>query len=208
MKANLIKLFFVITLFSVASCSNTKLLTSYAAPEGKIKKNNKILVIAMMSDKDKKLRENMENIMVQTLRAQGIDAGSSIAQYGVDAFKNMDEKTTLQKLKEQNFDGTFTIALLKKTKESDYRPGYISYGPNPYRFWGYYHNMYSMIYRPGYYTDKNQFVLEGTVYNLGSDKLLYSAQTKTINPDSPYQLASTFTKTLLSDMAKNGVFSN
>ncbi|MGY4384974.1 hypothetical protein ACVWYN_002010 [Pedobacter sp. UYP24] len=208
MKANLLKLLFLFLIFTAPSCSNTKLVSSFVAPQATIKKNNKLLVIAMMGDKDKKLRENMEKIMVQTLRAQGIDAGSSIAQFGVDAFANMDEKTLLQKLKDHNFDGTFTIALLDKTKETNYRPGYIGLAPNPYRFWGYYHNMYARVYRPGYYTDKNQFILEGSVFNLNSDQLLYSAQTKTVDPDSPQQLASIFTKTVLADMARKGIFSN
>ena len=190
------------------SCSNTKLISSYASPGAKIEKSNKILVIAMMSDNDKKLRANIESMMVQTLRSQGIDAGSSVTLFGPNAFASMGEKAVVQKLKDKNFDKTVTIALLDKTKENYYRPGYVGLTPYAYHFWGYYNYYYPMVYRPGYITDKNKFILEGNVYSLDTDKLLYSAQTKTINPDSPQQLASTFTKTLLSDMYKNGVFSN
>lgn len=208
MKTTIVTLSVLFSAIIFGSCSNTKLLSSYIAPEAKIQKSNKILVIAMMGDKDKKLRENIEAIMVQTLREQGIDAGSSMVQFGPNVFAALDEKAVMQKLKDQNFDETFTIAVLDKTKENYYRPGYIGMAPNPYRFWGYYNNYYARIYRSGYYTDKNKFILEGSIYNLNSEKLLYSAQTKTINPDNPRQLATTFTKTLLNDMYKNGVFSN
>lgn len=192
----------------LGACSNTKLVSSYAAPQAKIQKSSKILVIAMMGEKDKKLRENVESVLVQTLRAQGFDAGSSLKEFGPDAFSKLDEKTTMQKLRDQGFDGTFSVALINKTKDNVYRPGHVAVVPSPYRFWGYYNSMYARVYRPGYYADNNQFVLEGTVYSISSDKLLYSAQTKTVNPDSPHALASTFTKTLLNDMNKNGVFSN
>ncbi|MES2827036.1 MAG: hypothetical protein V4687_02735 [Bacteroidota bacterium] len=198
----------VIAVLCFSSCGNTKLISSYAAPQAKIQKNNKILVIAMMGEKDKKLRENVESVLVQTLRAQGLDAGSSLKEFGPDAFAKLDEKTTMQKLKDQGFDGTFTIALINKSKDKAYRPGYVALAPSPYRFWGYYNSMYVRVYRPGYYADNNQFVLEGIFYSIGSDKLLYSAQTRTVNPNSPHALASVFTKTLLDDMNKNGVFSN
>jgi len=102
--------------------------------------------------------------------------------------------------------------LLKKSKESTYKYGRMMIAPYPYRFWGYYNNYYSnfygRVYMPGYFSDDNKFLLEGSVYSLDSDKLLYSAKTKTINPSSPQTLASEFTKKLLNDMYKNGIITD
>jgi hypothetical protein len=196
----------------LSSCSNTKLLSSYAAPNSKLQKNSKILVMAMMGDQDKKLRANMEKILVENLQSRGINAGSSIEQFGVDALKSLDEKTAMKTIKDQGFDGAFTVALLDKTKESTYKYGRVGIAPYPYRFWGYYNNYYSnfygRVYMPGYYSDDNRFVLEGNVYGLDGDKLLYSAKTKTFNPSSPQALASEFTKKLLNDMLKNGIITD
>lgn len=195
-----------------SSCSNTKLLTSYAAPNSKLPKTSKVLVMAMMGDQDKKLRANMERIMVDNLKARGINAGSAIEEFGGDNLKSLDEKTAMKKIKDQGFDGAFTIALLDKTKESTYKYGRVVTAPYPYRFWGYYNNYYSNFYgrtyMPGYYSDDNRFILEGSVYSLESDKLLYSAKTKTFNPSSPQALAAEFTKKLLNDMSKNGVIND
>lgn len=196
----------------LSSCSNTKLLSSYAAPNSKLSKSTKVLVMAMMGDQDKKLRANMEKIMVENLQSRGINAASAIAQFGGDALKSLDEKTAMKTIRDQGFDGAFTIALLDKTKESTYKYGRMVMAPYPWRFWGYYNNYYSNFYgrayMPGYYSDDNKFILEGSVYGLDSDKLLYSAKTKTFNPSSPQALASDFTKKLLNDMYKNGIITD
>jgi hypothetical protein len=195
-----------------SSCSNTKLVSSYVAPTSKLPKSSKILVMAMMGDQDKKLRASMERVMVENLKSRGISAGSAIAEFGVDALKSLDEKTAMKKVKDQGFDGAFTIALLTKTKESTYKYGRMMIAPYPYRFWGYYNNYYSnfygRVYMPGYFSDDNKFILEGSVYGFDSDKLLYSAKTKTVNPSSPQALASEFTKKLLNDMYKNGIIND
>jgi hypothetical protein len=195
-----------------SSCSNTKLVSSYIAPTSKLPKSSKILVMAMMGDQDKKLRASMERVMVENLKSRGISAGSAIAEFGVDALKSLDEKTAMKKVKDQGFDGAFTIALLTKTKESTYKYGRMMIAPYPYRFWGYYNNYYSnfygRVYMPGYFSDDNKFILEGSVYGFDSDKLLYSAKTKTVNPSSPQALASEFTKKLLNDMYKNGIIND
>lgn len=196
----------------LSSCSNTKLLSSYAAPNSKLSKSTKVLVMAMMGDQDKKLRANMEKIMVENLQSRGINAASAIEQFGGDALKSLDEKTAMKTIRDQGFDGAFTIALLDKTKESTYKYGRMVMAPYPWRFWGYYNNYYSNFYGraylPGYYSDDNKFILEGSVYGLDSDKLLYSAKTKTFNPSSPQALASDFTKKLLNDMYKNGIITD
>ncbi len=196
----------------LSACSNTKLLSSYVAPTSKLPKSSKILVMAMMGDQDKKLRASMERVMVENLKSRGINAGSAIAEFGVDALKSLDEKAAMKKVRDQGFDGAFTIALLKKSKESTYKYGRMMIAPYPYRFWGYYNNYYSnfygRVYMPGYFSDDNKFLLEGSVYSLDSDKLLYSAKTKTINPTSPQTLASEFTKKLLNDMYKNGIITD
>jgi hypothetical protein len=210
LKSTAVAMFAAATLFS--SCSSTKLLSSYTAPNSKLQKSSKVLVMAMMGDQDKKLRANMEKIMVENFQARGINAGSAIEIFGGDALKSLDEKTAMKQIRDKGFDGAFTIALLDKTKESTYKYGRMMVAPYPYRFWGYYNNYYSnfygRVYMPGYYSDDNKFILEGSVYGLDSDELLYSAKTKTFNPSSPKALASEFTKKLLNDMYKNGIITD
>ncbi|RZJ77192.1 MAG: hypothetical protein EOO20_29105, partial [Chryseobacterium sp.] len=122
--------------FLISGCSNTKLLTSWKADDTSAPKFQKVLVIALMTDKDRKLRENVENVIVQDLQKNGINAGSALAEYGPKMFDGKDEGAALQLIKSKGYDGTFTVALLGKSKEKRYNPGMIAY--RPVRFWGYY----------------------------------------------------------------------
>lgn len=194
-----------LTALLFSSCNSTKLVSSWTAKELTVQQSNKILVIALMGNRDRKLRENVENALVEHLRKHNITAGSALAEYGPKDFEGMEEKAALEKIKAKGYDGTFTIALLDKTKQKQFVPGGMGFGPMYYGFWGYYRPMYARIYEPGYYQVTNRFMLEANFFNLTQDKLVYSAQTKSTDPSSPQALAEEFTKTLLDDMVKKGV---
>jgi hypothetical protein len=194
-----------VLLIILAACSSTKLISSWKADEVSNQKFDKVLVIGLMGNKDRSLRENMEKIIVQQLQSKGINAGSAFAEYGPKTFEGSDEPSSLKKIKSKGYDGAITIALLDKSKEKNYNPGTMGVYPNRYRFWGYYRNMYGRIYEPGYYTVTNKFMLEANVYDLNADKLIYSAQTRSVDPASPQSLATEFSDKIFEDMNVKGV---
>lgn len=187
------------------ACNSTRIVSSWADAQGTIEKSNRILVIGLMGAKDRSLKENVENVTVQNLKAHGINAGSALAEYGPKAFEGLSESQVLKKIRDKGYDGTFTIALLDKIKEKNYNRGSMGMWPGPYRFWGYYHMVYARVYEPGYYTVTNKFILEANFYNLSTDKLIYSIQTKSLDPSSPQALATDFNKRLFDDMINKGV---
>jgi len=192
-------------LMLATACGTTRLVSSWKAPEVSDLKFNKVLVIGLMGNKDRNLREHVESIIVGQLQAKGINAGSAFAEYGPKTFEELDETTAFNRLKNKGYDGAITVALLDKTKEKTYTPGMVGYYPMPYRFWGYYRSTYARVYEPGYYSVNNNFMLEGNLYDLSNDKLVYSAQTKSVNPASPESLAKEFSDKIFDDMSKKGV---
>lgn len=193
---------FLLSAMIFTGCSSTRLVSSWKSPDAGIQRDQKILVIGLMGSKDRQLRESIENTMVASLKAHGINAGSAYAEYGPKSFDELSEQEALQKIRNKGYDGSFTIALLDRRKERNYTPGTVYFFPQPYRFWGYYRSMYARIYEPGYYTVSTNFMLEGSLYNLSTDKLIYSAQTRTSAPDSPQALADEFNNTLIKDLVK------
>jgi hypothetical protein len=189
------------------ACNSTRLVSSWKARDGTLQQYHKILVIGLMGPKDRDVRENVENAMVTAFRAHGINAGSAFTEYGPGTFKNLDENTVLHRIQDKGYDGTFTIALLDKSKQKRYTPGYVSYFPQTYysRFWGYYRTVYGRIYEPGYYSVTTNYLLEANFYNLTTSQLEYSAQTKSFDPGNAQTLASDFSKTLLDDMIRKGI---
>lgn len=191
----------------LTECNSTRLVSSWKANDGYLPNYNKILVVGLMGKRDLDIRENVENKMVAALKAQGINAGSAYAEYGPKTFENLDEKTTLSKIRNSGYDGTLIIALLDKSKERRYTPGSVRYEPRTYynRFWGYYQTIYTRLYEPGYSTVSTNYILEANFYNLTTGELEYSAQTKSFDPGSSKILASDFSKVIEEDMIKKGI---
>lgn len=192
----------------LSACSNTHLVSSWKAPDASLVKYDKILVVALTGDKYPSIRHNVENAMAQALQAKGIKATAAFSVYGDVDFKESDEKSLTEKIKNDGYDGAFLIVLLDRNKEHYYNPGYIAYTPYGvyYRhFWGSYFTVYSRIYQPGYYTTTTDYLLEASFYNLTSDQVEYTAQAKTFDPGSPENLAAGFSSTVVGDMEKQGV---
>lgn len=195
------------------SCSSTQLLTSWKSPDATARKFNKILIGGMMGAKDRELRENIENALVQSLKAKGLNAFSAYQTYGPKAFEGLSEKEAAQKVTADGFDGAFTVVLLDRSKEKNYTPGSMYYSPYAIgysRYWRHYYTLYDRVYTPGYYTTSTNYVLEANFFNLtaGADALEYSAQTKTFDPGSAQALAAEFSRTVVDDMIKKGVIAN
>ncbi|MBK5272982.1 MAG: hypothetical protein JJE22_18430, partial [Bacteroidia bacterium] len=71
------------------SCSSSQITSSWKASSATPKKFNKVLVVGLIGENDKSLREKMEQHLVGDLLEAGYDAVSSFKEYGPKAFENM-----------------------------------------------------------------------------------------------------------------------
>ena len=205
-----ITLFAAIALFTGVSCNNTQVISSWKAPNQTkpIEKYNKILVVGLTGSKDRELRENIENAVAKKLQDNGINVETSTHAYGPKSFRTMNEEAAIKMVNDNGFDGVVIVALLDKKQESSYTPGYATSSPYAVvrnRWYGNYSVLYDRVYNPGYYTTTTDYTLEANLYRTKGDKLLYSAQTKSFDPNSSSDLASNFSKTLVQDMINKGV---
>lgn len=203
----------LISLFAVAllSCSNTQLLSSWKASDVMINKYNKVLVLALMGDKDRNLKETLETYVSDKLKNEGIDAATASQQYGPRAFKKMDQEEAVKTVNDNGFDGVMVIALVDKTKDRNYTPGTVTNTPYAIvrnRWYNRYVVLYDQVYNPGYYSTATNYILEANFYNTKEDKLAYSAQTKTVDPSSAANLADNFGKTILKDILNKKIVAN
>ena len=64
-------------------------------------------------------------------------------------------------------------------------PGNIYYSPYGYyynRFWGYRTVLSRRIYEPGYYITDTKYFWESNLYDMSTQKLVYSVQTQSFDP--------------------------
>lgn len=193
-----------IFLFSACS-SSSKLTSSWASKENTGFKN--ILVLGLLSDKNRSTRVRMEQHLVTDLKKFNYNAIAASDQYDPKYFKGLSEDQALDKLKNSGIDAVITITLLVKSQQKSYVPGNYSYAPYPMypRFWGYYSFYYPRIYQPGYYRNNTKYYFETNLYNINNNDLVYSAQSETFNPTSASSLADDYAKTIIRDMRRKDV---
>lgn len=203
---NALTLCFDILLLS--ACSTTQITSTWKAPDAKAGTYNKIMVVGIIRESDQSMREGMETHLAGDLKAAGYNAVCACEEYGPKAFQYLTEEEVIKKLNQQGYDAVLTVVLLDKQKERKYVPGRAVHTPhNVYngRFWGYYRSVYDRIETKGYWEETTNYFWESNLYDLTSQKLVYSIQTKSFDPASTNALAHEYGKMILQNMIKNGV---
>lgn len=204
-----IKLAGVALLLIVVGCATSKITSSWKAKDAAPRKYNKILVLGLIRTADRTIKENMEDHMAGDLKALGYNAVTSMKEYGPKAFDQMDEQTAMNKIKNSGIDAVITIVMLDKEKEKNYVPGHIYYySPYSYyynHFWGYHTAIYRRIYEPGYYVTNTRYFWESNLYEMDTQKLIYSVQTQSFNPSDSESLGHEYGQLIISDMVKQQV---
>jgi len=160
----------------------------------------------MNRDQSQSLRISMEEQLANELRGSGINAVPATSEFSTRSFNN--EGKALKALRNKGYDAVITIGLLDKSKETHYNPGTVTYEPYGVyygHFWGYYHTIYGRVYTPGYYSTDTKFFWETNLYDLKSDKLLYSVQSESFDPASAQTLGSDYAKQVIKNMVKQGL---
>jgi hypothetical protein len=188
-----------------ASCTSTKTTSSWRSPDIRpgYLSGKKIMVVALLPEKDRELQKSMESQLAGDLASKGVQAVSGYETFGPKYIPE-DEQKALQKLRKAGVNDVLTVVLLDKDKQKSFTPGRVDVVPvGYYRTWfGYYRTVYSRIYSPGYYTSDTKLYWESNLYDLSENKLLYSSQSESFDPSSVSQLASDYSKRLVDDMTK------
>jgi len=195
-------------LLMAASCTTSKITTSWKAENIVPQTYNKILVLGLIREADRTIQENMENHLVDDLKELGYNAVSSLHEYGPKAFDSMDETAAINKLKDSGVDAVLTIVLLDKQKERKYVPGNMFYSPYGFyysRFWGYRTALYHRIYEPDYYVIDTKYFWESNLYNMSTQQLVYSVQTQSFDPANSESLGHEYGQMIVKNMVKQNV---
>lgn len=196
-----------IILFSLAACTSTKLTSSWKTPDAKLQREQKIMVVALVPKQERKLRTLMEENLVTELRKEGYNAVSAFATYGPDETPGKgDEKATIGKFKNSDVAQVMTVALVDKSRQRSYSPGY-GY-PYPYPYYGgfgpYYRGWYGggLYGGPGYTQINVKYQWETNLYDLSEKKLLYNAESDSVDPPTAYRQAYVYARQIVKDLQK------
>jgi len=207
----------------VLGCSSvTELNTSIKAPEVTPKKYDKLAILAFLPARSN--RAIVETAVEKVLQDEGIKGRATFDMFPLAGDKELIQNMKLspeelkaivrEKVTKNGIDGLLTISLLDAKSEERYvkgssvSVGVPLYAVDPiynYTYVDYYNYAYTTVSKPGYYVQTTTYFIETNLYDIATEKLLWTAQTTTKNPESAEKEAIAFGKIIVQDMLRKEV---
>jgi hypothetical protein len=191
---------------STSSTAVTGSWTNETAPSAKYRH---IIVTPLIANKS--ITTNMENELAESLSAYGIKAekGSNLLpQKYIDS--TVDKNAIFQSLEVRKIDAILTVSIVDQESETRYVMGNRPYSPSSVysyygTYWGYYDYMYRNVYRQGYYVTDHYYYIEANLFDSKTEKLLWSAQTKTHDPATIEKITNDLSEKITEQMKIDGI---
>jgi hypothetical protein len=185
----------------VAGCTSTHIEQSWKSPDVGRFNFKKILVVA--PNPDGANRRAAED----TLKAQ-LTTVEVVQSYNLLVSKeDLSDKAKAGKIiKDNGFDGVIIMRMVSNDTEVNYMPG--SYPAAYGSMWGYWGNSYALApyyYDTGTITTDKIIGIETNVYDVASEKLVWSGVTKSTNPSNSQQLVAETVGAIRKEMQKQKI---
>jgi hypothetical protein len=184
--------------FLLTSCATTTISDTWKDKSYQGKAQN---MVVMMVARTQYLRDMFEGQFAAELRARGNWATQSHKYVSFEELKN--KELVKSKIKSTDAD-TILIARLvgKKTIEA-YEPGAIHGVPLYHDYWGTYYEIVSVDY--GYTGSIEVSYIETNLYDIKTEKLIWSARSKTERSYGEQQLIKTFIDIILKKLSSDKI---
>jgi hypothetical protein len=176
---------FLLAFSAVGDCKSTKLVASVLSPSYSGQHFKKVLVIGMSDNPA--IRVDFEEAMSNRLKSAGVHAvpGYNILLRPKSA--KMDPNYLREQIKEHNIDAVLVTRLISVKNETMYVPGQAYTLPYPYynSFYGYYGNVYPMVYTPGYLVNEKKVRVETSLYGTSTPEgeFIWTGLSETLDPN-------------------------
>ena len=194
-----------------AACSSSKETTGVWVNKEKIqpgKTYNKIFVVVVTADVE--IRTRLETDLVAAITSKGREAVRSIdlIPHDLSNPKPPSKEEVVSKVKASNCDAVFVASLMDKAEDIRYTPSKSTYSVMPYyslvgNYYGYYSQVYTTSYQPGYYTNDKQYFVQSNFYDATSEEIMWSVQSEVFNPSSLTKFSKSYMATLVKQLEKS-----
>ena len=206
MTKKLIVLGLVLGTAGFANAKSTKLVASWKNPQYTATKFHRILVLGMSAKPG--TRADFEDALSKLVTSTGVEAvpGNTILLRPEGTQLNLDYLKT--QVKTFKIDAVIVSRLVKVDKNVTYIPGGPYLMPPYYgSFYGYYSNIYPVVYSPDYLRTDTTVRVETNVYavNSGEGQLLWSGVSDTFNPRSVEKAIDGLAKLIVKELQKDAI---
>ena len=188
-----------LVVFSCAT-TRTKLTKTWTDEAYRGSKVTDVMVIGVTEEEA--TRRSFENRFVKKLKATGIEAVSSAAVLPSET--KLDKEKIVAEIKRHGVDGVLVTHLVEVEEEEMSSPQTTRARPDDYHG-GYaeaYAAAYDSVHHPEY-TVKMKVRLETKLYDTKADKLIWSAESTTMQAGSDAEAMNSVIDALIRDLRKN-----
>lgn len=181
-----------------ASCATTTITDAWKDKtyQGRAQK-----VVVIMVARIPEMRRMFEGRFVAELNARGINA---IQSYQIITLEQLpDRELVKSKIKTTGADTVLISRLVDSKTIEAYMPGQIHVVPTYYYSWGSYHGILFADY--GYTGDTRVTYIETNLYDIKTEKLIWSAQSKTERTKGEQQLINTFIDVIVKKLSSDKI---
>ena len=152
----------------------------------------KLLVVGVASDEES--RQAFENAFANAIVDAG--GGAETSWSVLPKEEQLEEDELRAAIKAGGFDGVLVTRLLSVDKDQEYTPASTYSNPRTryygggggglygYGFYGFYGTTWAQVHEPGYFETSTTLKLETNLYSVATDGLVWTGQSKTVDPDS------------------------
>jgi hypothetical protein len=158
-------------------------------------------VVTVFISDNTTMRHSGEDRLAVELAQKGVQATPAYRIFGDGATDMKDLESMKTRLRSMGYDGIVTMRIVEREEDIEAVPstfdgywGYWGYG-----YWG------GPMYSPGYLYTETIYRLETAAYSLKTGALVWSALTKTVDPESAHDLVNETTEVVAGQLARQGL---
>jgi hypothetical protein len=208
MKFKIISLLFLTSVMSGCGPSQ-KITGSWADPDIKsMGPYNKIFVIVMAQNPDNNFYVETQTARTLITKGYKVVKSNDIFPPKFSAVQDFTREELTAAIKRTGCEAVLSLAVLDSKQVETYNPG-TAYYPMNYgyygSYYGYYNHYYPEVYSPGYYSVDKTFYIEANLYDVATDKLLWSIQSEAKNPASLTEFYKGYSTMLIDHLKSKGL---
>lgn len=172
---------------------------------------SKLLVVVEANSKQS--RVNAENIIVDRLQKEGINATNSLGVFPFN--ENTSELTDEQiesRILEGGYDGVLISSLIDANSRQIREGGGTYAQPVTYRYGRRIRTGYVHVQEPEYYREQMTYVLETQLYDTknqaNKEAVVWAGQSEETDPSSVESLVKSYSKKLIKSLTDSGIILN
>ncbi len=189
-------------LLALACATSTQLTSRWRDPEYQGQPISTVMTIAVAKVEGN--RRLFEQELARRFAQHGVRATTSVE---VLPGTNLTREQIEAEVKKAGVDAVILTRLKAVDTTTTYTPGSTYVVPEMYYngYANYYYQTYQTVYEPGTETRSVIVVLENNLYDVGTGKLLWTAVSETIDPQSIEDGVKSVSKAVISDLAREGL---